>query len=64
MTWGTDLLFLTSDILSMFIHFVFFNFNLLICVESQVAFLFLWKEMCFLPVETLVIPPHLRTVFS
>lgn len=45
--WGTDLLFSTSDILSMFIHFVFFNFNLLICVESQVALCFYGKKCAF-----------------
>lgn len=35
-----------------------------LCWEPS-GFLFLWKEVIFLPVETLVIlPPHLKTFFS
>ena len=44
MIWGMDLSFLTLDSLSMFIHFIFFNFNLLTSVESL---FYLWKEMVF-----------------
>lgn len=49
----------------MFIHFVFFSFNLLIFVESQVAFYFYGNKWSLYPTETLVIlSPHLKTFFS
>lgn len=42
--WGAGLLCLTPDILSVFVRSVFFGFNLLISVESQVAFYFCGKK--------------------
>lgn len=63
--WGTGLFSFDPRYPLHVYSFCFLQFQSPDLCREPSGFLFLWKEVIFLPMETLVIlPPHLKTFFS